>query len=66
MSWYCDRCGKEQKDNILGGIISQGDWKHNSKNSPIMKENNISSLDNICNDCYNRKKRMCIDCASKN
>lgn len=53
MSWYCDRCGREQKDSILGGLVASGDYKYNSKTSYSMKEHNISNFDDICVYCHN-------------
>ncbi len=48
MSWYCDRCGREEKS----GLFSYGDYKWNSKNCPCMKEHDISDYDDICSKCY--------------
>lgn len=53
MSWYCDRCRRVQKDNILGGLVYSGDYKYNSKTSYSMKEHSISSYEDICYKCHN-------------
>lgn len=53
MSWYCDRCRRVQKDNILGGLVYSGDYKFNSKTSYSMKEHSISRYENICYKCHN-------------
>lgn len=52
MSWYCDRCDREQKDGILGGIISNGDLKYTIKNFYSMKERNFPSYEKLCYKCH--------------